>query len=447
MGSWRWMAILGVLGVVSEVRAGVRLQEQARLDRAERVVIQLDARGTRPGTPEPGQKDASLPFRVQTVVEYLGRNRLAGRGNRPIREVRRVSKAEAKIDFFRAEGQTMTVRLRPEVALLVAESRPAGLVVVSAGGALTRSELDLLQAAGDPLTVPELLPEKDVSQGDQWAISNAGVRALSEYEAIASTTLGATLEALDEAEARIVLKGEVRGEVRGGSGTMTFGGVLVFDRKVGFLKEMRLKRKESRKAGHVESALEVESTLTLERTDLDVPAELSDEALGEVPTEIEPVRELLVLDPPGGKYRLLHDRNWHLTLDDAQRTILRRLDHGELVAQCDLIVGPKVGRGRHQDLDQLRKDIQKVLGENFGAIVGQGEVGGSAEGGYRYKVAVEGQEQDAGRPLWYYYLVASPEGEQLLVVFSLSRALEDRFGDQDLRLIGSLEWVNSTQPK
>ncbi len=448
MGFWRWMAILGVLGVSGEVLAGVRLQEGARLDRAERVVIGLEAKGSRPGTEEPGEKDHPLPFRVRTDLEYEGRNRAVGRGGRPIREVRRVSKAEAKIDFFRAEGQTMTVRLRPEVALLVAEVRPDGLIVASAGGALTRSELDLVQAAGDPLTFPELLPEKEVEEGEKWAVSNAGVKAVSEYEAIASTTLEGTLEALDEREARIGLKGDVRGEVRGGAGAMSVEGTLVFDRKAGIVKSLRLKRKEARKAGHVESALDVESTLTVERTDLEqVPEGLSDQALEEVPEQIEPVRELLLLEPPGGKYTLLHDRDWHLTLDDAQRTILRRLDHGELVGQCDLIAGPKVGRGRHQDLDQLRTDIQKALGKSFGSIIGQGEVGGSPDGGFRYKVAVEGQEQEAGVPLWYYYLVASPEGEQLLVVFSLSRALEERFGDQDLRLIGSLKWVNSTQPK
>lgn len=447
MGLWRALVILGVLGAGTEATAGVRLQEEARLDRAERVVVKLEARGTRPGTPEPGQKETPLPFQVQTDLEYLGRNRGLGKRNRPIRQVRRVEKAEARIDFFRAQGQTMTVRLRPEEALLIAEDRPEGLVVASAGGPLTRSELDLVQAVGDPLTLPDLLPEKDVEQGDTWTASNSAVKALSEYEAVASTTLQASLDSLDESEARISLKGEVRGTVRGGAGTMTLDGMLVFDRKLGMVKSLRLERNETRKAGHVESALDVESTLTVERTDIDVPEALADPVLKDVPERIEPVRELILLDPPGGSFSLLHDRSWHLTMDDAQRTILRRLDHGELVGQCDLIAGPKVGKGRHQDPDQFLKDIQKALGENFQEVVGQGEVGGSPDGGFRYKVAVEGKPQEAGTPMWYYYLVASPEGEQLLAVFSLTRALQEDFGDQDLRMIGSLKWAESAQSK
>lgn len=447
MGRMVKMAILGFLSITASVHAGVRLVETPRLDRAEKVLISLEAKGSRPGTSEPGEKTSALPFRVQTTLEYLGRNLRIGRKSRPIQEIRRVSQAEAKIDFFRAEGQSMTVRLRPEVALLIAENRPEGLVVFSAGGPLTRSELDLVQTVGDPLTLPDFLPKTEVDQGDTWEIANPGARALSEYEAIAASSLKATLETLDDSEARIALAGEVRGEIRGGAGTMTLDGFLVFDRKAGFVKTMRLNRKEARKAGHVESALDVESVLSVERTDLDVPGELADSSLKDIPTDAAPVRELLLLEPPGGKYTLLHDRQWHLTMDDAQRTILRRLDHGELIAQCDLILGPKVGRGRHQDIDQFVGDIKKALGENFGALVGRGEVGGSPEGGYRYKVAVEGQPQEAGRPLWYYYLVASPQGEQLMAVFSLSRGVEELFADQDLRLIGSLKWADSTPPK
>ncbi len=74
-------------------------------------------------------------------------------------------------------------------------------------------------------------------------------------------------------------------------------------------------------------------------------------------------------------------------------------------------------------------------------IIGAGEVGGAEGGGFRYKVAVEGPEQEEGDvPLWYYYLIAGPEGDQLYAVFTLTRALETRFGDQDLRMVGSLEW-------
>ena len=40
--------------------------------------------------------------------------------------------------------------------------------------------------------------------------------------------------------------------------------------------------------------------------------------------------------------------------------------------------------------------------------------------------------------------ITSPlaRGDQIIAIFTLSRASEPAFADQDLRLIGSLEWVD-----
>ena len=52
---------------------------------------------------------------------------------------------------------------------------------------------------------------------------------------------------------------------------------------------------------------------------------------------------------------------------------------------------------------------------------------------------VQGRQADAD-VLWHYYLIAGPEGDQVIGIFTLGLAQQARFGDQDLRLIGSLEW-------
>ena len=77
--------------------------------------------------------------------------------------------------------------------------------------------------------------------------------------------------------------------------------------------------------------------------------------------------------------------------------------------------------------------------------MGAGEVDGNPAGGFRYKVGVQGREGQLGI-VWYYYLVASPEGEQLLATFTLAEDHVKVFGDQDLAMIGSLEWHKKTQP-
>jgi len=125
--------------------------------------------------------------------------------------------------------------------------------------------------------------------------------------------------------------------------------------------------------------------------------------------------------------------------------VLKRLDRGASVAQCNLALGPSAGKGRHQDLDQFRDDIKRALGARFGRIAEAGALEGADDGVFRYRVAVEGHEGEVGL-IWYYYLVASPEGEQLLAAFTLGQAKAREFADQDVRLIGTLEWKGAARP-
>ena len=316
----------------------------------------------------------------------------------------------------------------------------------SPGGPLTRPELELVQGAGDPLALASLLPGKPVAVGDRWRVGDEAARALSVYDTLNSNALDAILEAVDDGSAKVRLTGQVRGAVLGGEGTIACDGSFTFDRKAGRIDRLTVKRSEIRKAGPVENELDVKSTLTITRRALETPAALADTVLSGVPLDPEPGRELLLLTTPHGKYTLLHDRDWHIDYEDRRVTVLKRVARGVVVAQANLSLGPNAGKGRHQDLEQFRDDIRRALGRRFGQFVGAGEVDGDPAGGFRYKVTVQGHEGDLG-VLWDYYLVANPDGEQLLAIFTLADDQAKTFADQDLRLIGSLKWTGSpSQP-
>src|SRR5205823_10519477 len=135
----------------------------------------------------------------------------------------------------------------------------------SPGGPLTRPELEVTQMPGDPLTLPGLLPGKLVALGDHWTVSDAAARSLSGYDALATNAVAATLEACDDASARVRLKGEIRGAVLGAEGRVTCDGSFTFDRKAGRIDRLTLDRTEVRKPGAVEAGLDLSSTLPVER--------------------------------------------------------------------------------------------------------------------------------------------------------------------------------------
>ena len=410
------------------------LRESAKGGDSTRATVELKAEGTfKPATPPGSPEPKPLALKVETRLEFDDRVVEVDKEGAPRRSTRKVGRAAATIN---GDVRPSDSTLRPEVAALVASLKTSGVEVVSLGGPLTRPELDLVQGPGDPLALAALLPAGPVAVGDRWKVGDAAARNLSGYDALASNALEATLDAIDADSARVRLLGTIRGAALGGEGSMACDGAFTFDRKANRVARLVLRRAEARRAGPVEAGLDVKSTLTVIRTDAPGATPPADDAAAEAAA---PGRDLLLFTAPDGKFALVHDRDWHLYWDDARQVVLKRLDRGELVAQCNITDGPNAGKGRHQDLGQFRDDLRRALGERFVRLVADGEVEGAPAGGFRHKVSVQGRQGDAG-VLWHYYLLANAEGDQLIVTFTLGLAQQAQFADQDLRLIGSLEW-------
>jgi hypothetical protein len=407
-----------------QVVADARMPKPLSLDVQTRLVFNERVLELDEGAPAAGTEGAGGPA--------------AGRLGPPRKVVRYVVQAASAIN---GEVRPMTAILRPEVALLVAERRrhDGPVVVISPSGPLTRDELAVVQGVGDPLALSDILPSRPVSVGQTWRVGEAAAKGISEYDIIAANLLDATLEAFDEARATVRIQGRIEGSLHGATGLMTCDGVLGFDRRMGRIDRMELNRNESRRPGPVEAGLDVKSTLTVARSVEPPPATLGDASLGRYSLAIDTRSEKLLLRAPDGKSSLLHDRTWHAFWDDPKMAVLKRLEGGRVVSQCNLVVGPSAGRGRHQDPTQFKDEIRRVLGKRFVQYIGMGEVDGDPAGGYRFKVGVQGREGGLD-VVWYYYLVASPAGDQLIVTYTLAAQDARAFGDQDVEMIGTLRW-------
>jgi hypothetical protein len=426
----------------------IELREQCRPGESTRALVELKAEGQyRPGPP-PGvsgvEERKPLALRVESRLEFHERVLNIDSGGRIRRVVRWITQAGSAIN---GEVRANSSALRPEVALLVAENRPSGVAVFSPAGPLTRRELEVVQAVGDPLALADLLPRDDrqIAVGDHWKVGDDAAKGLSGYDALAANALEATLERVEPTTVRVQLKGEIRGAVLGGEGVITCEGWLSFNRTRHRIDQLVLKRHEVRKPGPVEEGLDIKSTLSVRRQDAPLPPELNDANLPRSHLDPDPQHELLLFVGPDGSYSLVHDRDWHIYWHDTKQTVLKRLDHGEVVAQCNLSAGPNAGRGRHQDPAKFREDIQRVLGSKLVEILEAGEIDGDPAGGYRYKVAVQGRAGNLD-VLWYYFLIASPAGDQLLLTFTLPGAQSKTFGAQDLQLVGSFRWKSAAEP-
>lgn len=400
-------------------------------------------------TPTKDGKAVALKLTVNANWNYYER-RLPGLGRdaEAFRSVRKYNEAAAKIQV--AE-QTSNPRLRPAQSLIVAEGRREGIRYFSPSGPLTSTEQDLLDTEADSLAALALLPDDPVDVGDEWKPREWVLQFLVGVEAVEKTSLKCRLESIKDGLASVIIEGEIVGGILGSATEIKVSGHYTFDVGRHYLSRLELTLAEKRSVGAVSPGTDVTARVHIERVPEDFPG-LSEKSLAEVPLEPNQASLLLSFEPPGLGARCYYDRNWHLFHSGRNISVLRLLDKGSLIAQCNISPLDPAEPGKHMPEEQFKRDVERALGKDFRQIL-QADVVPTDGKQFIYRVTAAGetrQETKDGQatitPIqWMYYLVASPTGQQVVLAFTVEAQLLDRLGTQDLALASSIEFLNPSK--
>ena len=337
-------------------------------------------------------------------------------------------------------GEERSVReLREPVRLLVAELRGGKPFLYSPSGPLTWEEQQLVEGPMDSLVMGGFLSTDPVSVGDEWRPSDGAAAALLNLSTVTNNQAVCKLDGMDDTVARIGVRGEVEGTTLGAPTKLVLSGQIVFDRVRTKITHANLKQTEEHQPGPIEPGFKVEASFTFDRRIGSPLARLNDNAIEKLPLAANPATEQLVYDQPDGRYRFYFPRGWNVFKSNPQMVILRLVEDGEWTAQCNVAAAPSVAAGTHMKPEEFRSQVEKALGNQFEKIIQEGEVP-APQGHWVYRLAAVGAA--GGQPVvWYYHLVANPQGQQLVFIFTLSSRFVEQFGAKDLALVGSLEFA------
>lgn len=441
--------------VVSTAQGGEKISLRERVD-PERVIASthaMNAEGTFFLDPpadaaKSGKVDTlkpeSLKVKASTRLNVQDRWRLTGSTAAGLASVRVVELAETEIG---GELRPTKSALRQQRTRMLVDIENELFRTVSIDGPLTRSELEALTAPGDATSLWTLLPKSEIEAGETYRLDRIAAKSLTLYDAIAVNSLDGKILEITEKQVKIRLSGEVRGAVLGAEGVMKLTGDLDFDRDSGLVTRLVLDRNENRRPGTVEAGLEITSHIEVKRNVSTSPnAEIAGD-LSKWPTAVTPESVMLEWFDPTSTIRLEHDRDWHVTWADTGESVLKRVDRGgAVIAQCNLKQATMVAPGRHQDPDQFEQDVREALGSQFRKVFGKGELKRPEGQGYGYKLAIEGVVQDLP-VVWYYYLMASPAGDQFVATVTTTLAETQGSGKSGLQLTESLRWSDRAVKK
>ena len=451
-GIFLCLLVFATSGIISAEPEKIEMRERVDSGRVIRTVAAMSAEGNYLLDPAADPKNLvrpedlkpeSLKVRVTSRMAVQDRWRLsdsaAEASSNVLMAQRVIELAEVEIG-----GQVRGAKnnLPKERRRFLVDMQDESVRQASLDGQISRQELEVITMPCDGTTLWTLLPRQPVVEKETYRLDKLAAKALTLFDLVSVNELDGTIEKIDSNTVTIKIKGNVRGAVLGAEGKMSVEGELRFNRAEGFVEFLRIERDESRRPGTVEAGLEIHSTLELRRSVLDeIPEALSDKALEAWPKSITPAMLKLFWQEPSGLFVIEHDRDWHTTWADVQESVIKRVDRGGVViAQCNLKKGTKVQKGHHQDPAQFREDVQAGLKQRFRRFFGEGVLDRPMESGYGYKLAVEGVIQDL--PVgWYYYLMASAEGDQYLMTVTSTLAEFQSTNKESLQLVESLRWL------
>jgi len=415
------------------------LKNRHRPNELTRVEIALQVGGDLKLMNEGKAKD--LPMSVVANLKYDEQLLATGAKGQPTQSVRYYDDTRAVIKVDKG-GEKPT--LDPARRLIVAEKldkQPTRLFCPASP--LKREELDLVDVPGNSLLVDGLLPEHPVALGDTWKLADDTLADLLGLEAVSWSDVTSALGEIKEGIAEVAAAGSISAAVAGVSTEIELKAKYRFDITQERLVYVALLIKEKRAVGHVGPGLDTVAKVLISITPIGVSNNLTPERVAQAKAAADEVAELLSYAATSGQFQFQYDRRWFLTSDDKRLTVLRLLDRGELVAQCNISLLPAAAK-KPVSLAEFQSDVQKSLGKNFGKFTSASQ--STSPAGYAVlRLVAHGVVGEL--PIeWVYYLVADPQGKRVSLAFTYEQTLGERFGQADRALVNQLRMTEPPAP-
>jgi len=426
----------------------IKLAESPLEQRPYLVKSQITTTGKVQAATGSGQKE-DLDLKASVIFEFRSRRLPSGgRDSLALREAREFLAGQlvTSVSSFETRAE-----LPADRRLIVANGDREGMISYSPEGPLTRESVDLLEIPGDPLVLLALLPAMNVRVAEEWTPADWVLQMLTGVEAVESSELKCRLEQATDKAAKVTFHGKIKGQRLGTNTSVSVAGAFLFNREQNYLSQSKTVYTVTSDVGTVNPGLEMQVTTALSRAPADDAGRLTDDFLAGLPLEApSDALELSYQAAPWGMV-LKHERNWHLfqAVYDASApmAILRLVELGSLIAQCNFSPAPPAPDGKTTPLEQFEADVQQSLGERFGEIVSREKIP-TNDGRQIFRLEVAGNvviKSAKGRAdipmVWVYYLVAEPTGRQASFVFSVEPKLMEQLKGRDRELVTSLKFT------
>ena len=352
------------------------------------------------------------------------------------RSVRSYRDASAEVKV----GQGMaTPQMNSERRIVVAQIDGGEPTLFSPLGPLSRDDLDLIDIQGNSLALSGLLPDRTVRAGEAWQVARESLAILLGLDAVTSSSVQGTLDKVDGNLAILTIQGSLEGAAQGVASKIELKAKANFDMAQRAVTWLAANFHERREIGHAEPGLDVTARLRVAVTPQAAVETLSDVALRGLSLTASAGATLLELRPQESHLSLIHDRRWRVLVDRHDLCVLRCVDGGDLIAQCNLTELADAEPGQRLALEAFQAEVLESLTSSAGQIA---EASQSMTDDGRRILRVQATGIASEVPInWVFYHVSNEQGRQASLSFTLESSVMERFAGGDRTLAESLTFT------
>lgn len=315
-----------------------------------------------------------------------------------------------QMDFERKVGsETQQSGLRPEVRRMVLLRHQHLEVPFSPTAPMKWSELDLVRTDVFTPALLGLLPRGAVRPGQSWRAEESALKELTDLDQLQESELVCTLESIAQVlgrpQAKVSLKGSVRGIGEDGPARHQLEGFLYFDLQGKFLSYMTVKGIHTPLDPKGQPQGRIEGTFVLDRQPTAEVAELTSAALQGLKLDPDDDNTLLLHEEADAPIRFLYPRRWRISQVKGPQIVLDERQGSGLLISLEQPASKVPGPVQFQQEvnDWLTKEKAKVFQSQPPRVVQLRSA--SMVDHFAYDVQLAGQRLHLD-----YYVIKTPLG-------------------------------------
>lgn len=405
---------------------GIQQRVEARFEHQGKVLVD-----------QGGQTDQLKRLPMNTVATMTYYQRLTG-SNKDPQAIRYFANSNGN---FNIEKGKVSSSVSNENRMIVARLKSVPgqrLQMASVMNTLSQSEFELIKNPADPLSYAKLLNKKNVKIGDKWKTDN---NALADFLTVDRILLNETqllLKNVVKNKARIYMLGKVDATIDDVGTGLKVSGIFDVDLSSQTVTDVRLNIDEAREAGQVAAGFQGKSKIDIRITRDSSCEHLSNDKLKKY-TKSRRIKQKLKWASDSGRFALEYDPRWRVIAAEQEAAVLRYIDDGDLMAQCDVVQLPARPANKPLSLEAYKKEVEKIIRSDKTARISASKELTTSNGLKALKITVKGIEKEL--PVqWIYYHVSSEDGRRLTFVFTLEQEIANVFQPSDHRMVNGLSF-------